>query len=224
MAIDITNYTARMNAYGYETKDGKISHEKELIKSRFTLHPNYQSVTIDGTSRDVHIISSSSITTNPEINKMVAYPDETFENGQYVTWGDTTWITLNDFANDDVQNAIEIQRCRVVLNFSVEGNDYSYYASRKILSESSHGLSISQSFDLPSGDVKLYIKRDDITKTIYEGQRFLINGKGYSVELTEVLDFENVLTLYLSYDGVNKDEDDIENDIADNDNPSGWDY
>lgn len=221
MALNLTQYNARMNGYGYETKQGKIDHEKEYIRARFLDHPNYQLVTIEGEERNVHIITNSTLSVNPEVNEMTAYPDETFNNGDYVLWNSVYWIILNDFANKDIQDRVEIQRCKLSLKWKDENdNIFEYPACYKILSESTHGEQVKKIVNTSDGKIRLYVQKNDDTSTIYNGQRFVLGNNTYSVGLVENVEFENVLTVYLKYDENNKDTDDFVNDLADNERPN----
>jgi hypothetical protein len=219
MTLNITQYAARLNSYGTEQKAGIIDHEKESIKSTFLYNPSYQLVNIEGTDQDVHIFQVSSLQSNPEINQMNSYPGETFTNGNYVLWKGTNWLILNDYANDDIQEKVEIRRCRVELKWKDGVDTISYWAVDKIQSESSHGESIKKSINQSEGDRRLYIQKNDDTLKLESGTRFIIGGNAYSIGLIENVDFDNVLTLYVRYDEVNKAEDDLIGDIANNETP-----
>lgn len=220
MALNISQYTARLNGYGYESKSGIIEDEKQYIKDRFFDNPNYQLVEIEDVERNVHIISNTTLSVNPEVNQMNSYPEETFNNGDYVTWGSTKWIILNDFGNKDIQDKVEISRCRLSLKWKDGLIVYEYPACHKILSESTHGELSRKIITTSDGKIKVYVQKNTDTSTIYLGQKFIINGVSYSVGLIENIEFENVLTVFLQYHEINKDTDDLINSVADNDRPS----
>lgn len=219
MTLNITQYTARLNSYGNETKAGIIDHEKESIKSTFMYNPNYQLVIIEGTDTNVHIMQQSTLTSNPEINQMNSYPGETFTNGDYVLWNNIYWLILNDYANDDIQDKVEIRRCRVELKWKDGLDTKTAWAVDKIQSESSHGESVKKNINQSDGDRRLYIQKNADTEKLTSGTRFIIGDNAYSVGLIENVDFENVLTMYVRWDEKNLVEDDLVNDIANNDYP-----
>jgi hypothetical protein len=219
MTLNLTQYAARLTSYGNETKAGTIDHEKQNIKNTFMYNPSYQSVLIETVQRNVHIFQQSALQSNPEINQMNSYPDETFINGDYVVWNGTTWLILNDYANDDVQAKVEIRRCRVQLNWLDGVDTKTYWAVDKIQSESSHGESIKKSVNQSDGDRRLYLQKNADTLKLTTGTRFIIGGNAYSIGLIENVDYENVLTIYVRWDEVNTVEDDLVGDIANNDYP-----
>lgn len=217
MALNIGEYNARIDSYGNYSKQGKIDHEKAVIKECFKVHPNYQSVSIEGSQTDVHIITSSSLQTNPEINQMNSYPDEYFNNGDYVLWNGVNWIILNELGNDDIQERVEIRRCRISLKWKDENDDtFEYPACHKVLSESTHGEVYKEFLNTSDGKFRVYIQKNDDTKNIFVGQRFLIGDIAYSVGLIENVEFDNVYSVFLRFDETNKDTDNKVDDIADN--------
>ena len=151
---------------------------------------------------------------------MNSYPGETFTNGDYVLWDGLYWLILNDYADKDIQDRVEIRRCRVGLNWKDGVDTITYWAVDKIQSESSHTESIKKSINQSDGDRRLYLQKNTDTLKLTTGTRFIIGGNAYSTTLIENVDYENVLSVYMRWEEINTVEDDLVNDVANNTLPS----
>lgn len=186
--------------------------------------------TPDGTTKDTRAVfnynkeHTASTLKNGEERCYLAFADG--EPGNYVSQTSTSDVFLilykdkNRFDFDDVA----VMKCDIDLKWTENSNEYSYKSTSKILSESSHGYNSSQNIDIISGSMIAYVQRNDDTKRLYPGQRFIIENNAYSIKSIESIYPKNCLTIFFEVDSVNKDTDDLVNDVADNDNPSGWDF
>lgn len=144
--------------------------------------------------------------------------DSKLSSGSLVFWDNTSWLVVSEEHKSVLSNkTYTMQRCAIDINLLLEGVKYTYPVYISNLTLYSDGKKELVNLDISTAKYTVYIVENDITKTIDVNTRFVIRGRAYEVSLIDDFTIDNVRILTICETVVNS-MDDLENDIAYNDN------
>lgn len=144
--------------------------------------------------------------------------DSLINSGSYIWWNNFPWIVLNEENNSVLSHrTYSIQKCGIEINIQYDGNYYTYPVAITNLTLYADGLKELVNLSVSSAKYSIQIAENEITNTIEVGTRFIIRGRAFEVSLIDDFTTLNVRTLTVCETVINS-KDDIENDIAYNDN------
>ena len=140
------------------------------------------------------------------------------DSGSYVWWNDEKWIVLNE-DNNAVQShkTFVIRKCGIDINIMLDGTQYTYPTYIYNLTLYSDGSKELVNLTASSAKYSIMIAENEVTNTLDTHTRFIIRGRAFEVSLIDDFTIKNVRTLTIVETVVNS-MDDVENDIAYNDN------
>lgn len=209
MALDITLYQDRLNAYKIGTKDNQIDLMKNQIINDFLTNPSYFSVDIDGTARDVHI-------TDDEKVKVLCKPNEGINVGSIITWKTHKWICIETNNNDDVQVIGEIKKSNHILKWKNASNQtISYPAIVENFRSQTDGIHEDKFLIVGDNELFVTLSNNSDTSILTRDFRFIIDNIPYKISKPDSVTKPGLVILTLIEDP-KRDTDDLVNGIADN--------
>ena len=205
--VDLTLYTSRMNAYKDGTKDSEITSIQDDIKYEFKSNPSYQQILYNAVNKDAHIVDNNkSFTKKVGEKKLLGYPNDVYTVGDYLTLFSKTWIILSKDEDSVVQEKCYISVCNENLLINDNGT-YKVYSCMIEASSLGLGLDENNPFDVSNGVIKLTVKKDNLTQSLLEGQRFIFGNKR-TFKITNINDFiSNIMMMTLQRDAFNESTD-----------------
>lgn len=205
--VDLTLYSSRMTAYKDGTKDSEITAMQDDIMYEFKSNPSYQQILYNTANKDTHIVDNNkSFTKKVGEKKLLGYPNDAYVVGDYLTLFSKTWIILSKDEDSVVQEKCYISVCNENLLLK-DGSVYKVYPCMIESSGLSLGLDENNPFDVSNGIIKLTAKKDSITQSILEGDRFIFGNKR-TFKVTNINDFlSNIMVITLQRDAFNPSTD-----------------
>lgn len=144
-----------------------------------------------------------------------------YTQGDIFLWHGTNsyWIIYLKEFTEDAYFRGEIRRCRYLINFKdEEGNWYSTWAAiRGPVETQIDSIQKNQErIDRPNLSLNILIPRNE--KTLHAFNRyseFLFAGRCWRVEAPDSISMENIIEINAEEDYINRDTDDIKNEIKD---------
>ena len=144
--------------------------------------------------------------------------DSKISSGSLIYWDNTSWIVTNEEHKSVLSNkTYTMQKCAININILLEGVKYTYPVYISNLTLYSDGKKELVNLDVSSAKYTVYIVENEVTKTVDINTRFVIKGRVYEVSLIDDFTIDNVRILTVC-ETVANSMDDLENDIAYNDN------
>lgn len=205
--VDLTAYNARMTAYKDGTKDYEITTMQDNIMYEFESNPSYQQILYNSVNRKVHIVDNNkSFSKKVGEKKLLGYPNDAYAVGDYLTLFTKTWLILSKDEDAQVQEKCYISVCNENLLINDNGT-YKVYPCMIEASSLSLGLDENNPFDVSNGVIKLTVKKDSLTQSVLEGQRFIFGNKR-TFKVTNINDFiSNIMMITLQRDAFNESTD-----------------
>lgn len=140
------------------------------------------------------------------------------DSGSYIWWNDEKWIVLNE-ENNAVKShkTFIIRKCAIDLNLMLDGTQYVYPTYINNLTLYSDGSKELVNLTASSAKYSIMLAENDVTNTINIDTKFIIRGRAFEVSLIDDFTIKNVRTFTIC-ETVTNTRDDIENDIAYNEN------
>ena len=140
------------------------------------------------------------------------------DSGSYVWWNNEKWIVLNE-ENNAVQShkTFVVRKCGIDINIKINGTVYTYPIYIYNLTLYSDGAKELVNLTASSAKYSIMIAENEISNMLDTHSRFIIRGRAFETSLIDDFTIKNVRTLTICETVVNT-MDDIENDIAYNDN------
>ena len=144
--------------------------------------------------------------------------DSVIDSGSYLWWGNEEWLVQNEEHNavKDHRTFI-IRRCALDINIMLDGTQYMYPAYVNNLTLYSDGSKELVNVTVSSAKYSLMLAENEVTNTIDVNTKFIIKGRAFEVSLIDDFTVQNVRTITIC-ETVSSTMDDIENDIAYNEN------
>lgn len=166
-------YAERLSAQGSTLRENKLNRLQRRIRNNLEDSLSYSKVTISGEEREVSIIRSSE---GMDFKTLISMPNESFDRGSLVFWEDNYWLIISHDVQDEVYTRATIQQCNYLLTWI---NDEGEIIERHciVTNNDRNSAGEREATDLTIGDnrLNLILAKDDETKKIYRGKRFLID-------------------------------------------------
>ena len=144
--------------------------------------------------------------------------DSKISSGSLIFWDNTSWVVTNEEHKSVLSNkTYTMQKCAVDINILYDGTQYTYPSYISNLTLYSDGKKELVNLDVSSAKYSVYLIENEVTKTVDINTRFVIKGRVYEVSLIDDFTIDNVRILTVC-ETVANSMDDLENDIAYNDN------
>lgn len=209
-------YKKYLNVQGGNVLGSQKESMKQTILSGFYSNPSYTTVYINNstTPSDVWIVDDSKV---KEIKILTTKPNDTMSTtlsiGDLVKWNNENWLTL---IVDDMQiyDRANIQKCPSTLVFQ-NSSLSTIIAPFTIESSTSQlGLDEGRVISLPNERRNIIIQSNVDTQKIVKGQRFIFDGRAWSVTSRNGL-YDGLIHLTLQEDEINTATDNVDLRIAD---------
>lgn len=140
------------------------------------------------------------------------------DSGSYIWWNNEKWIVQNE-ENNAVQShkSYIIRKCALDINIMLDGTQYAYPAYIYNLTLYTDGAKELVNLTTSSAKYSIMLAENEVTNTIDINTKFIIRGRAFEVSLIDDFTVLNVRTITIC-ETVSSTWDDIENDIAYNDN------
>lgn len=197
----IDKYKNLSNAYGLDQRSTWIKITQLKIQDTFKNSPNYYQVTryapsspSTATTLDVWVIDKSDTKDYKEIQ---AYPSQTINYGDIVSWQNDNWLVLQVDNMGDVYERGYMQKCLSSLKWLDSGGNVkeAYFT---VSSQTQRGLGLQDGnvIILPNERRYIAVQNNADTLTVVKGQRFIFdNGRAWRCSsintlLTGLVEFE----------------------------------
>lgn len=140
------------------------------------------------------------------------------DSGSYIWWLNERWIVLSEEHNAvPSHRTFMIRKCEIDANILINGKKYTYPVYAYNMTLYADGLKELVNLSVSSAKYSIMIAENEITNTLDVGSRFIIRGRAFEVSLIDDFTIRNVRTLTVCETVINS-KDDLENDVAYNDN------
>lgn len=147
--------------------------------------------------------------------------DTGFEPGDIFQWAktDTHWIIYTQQLTEDAYFRGEIRRCRHIIKFKDDdGNVWCTWAAiRGPIETQIDSIQKNQErVDEPNLSLNILMPQNPITKQAFERYKeFIFNGRCWRVKAHDMVSMKNVIEVNAEEYYLNKETDDLENEIVD---------
>lgn len=192
--VDLTLYNSRKSAYHEQTKDYELISMKEQIKYEFKSNPSYFQINYNGTNRDIHLVDNNrSFTKKVGEKKLLGYPDDSYNQGEYIILLNKTWLILSKDEESQIQEKCYISVCNNTLKWKDKYGALRQYPCVINATYSGTQIDYDQTINIPSGRLAIGVQYNDYTKEISINDRFIFGKQAYRVE--SINDFLNNQTI-----------------------------
>jgi hypothetical protein len=199
--VDWDAYFRRININGSTQRDRLINKARQDILNKAIDSPAYKSVTINGVSDYLIIISGTTTTDKPTEKNFVTMPNHTITVGAMVVFNNTNWMVIQVDADNDITVRGKMTFCPHTLTFQNNSGtilSYPYYIDTDT-------ASIQEGKIVTTSDSRKAIKLpfDVNTQMFHGGQRFLGTVFNKIPEVWKIYDLKEengILTVYLEKD------------------------
>lgn len=147
--------------------------------------------------------------------------DTGFEPGDVFQWmkTDTHWIIYTQEITEDAYFRGEIRRCRHIIKFKDDdGNVWSTWAAiRGPIETQIDSIQKNQErIDEPNLSLNILMPLNEITRQAFERYKeFIFNGRCWRVKAHDTVSMKNVIEVNAEEYYINRDMDDVENEVVD---------
>lgn len=214
--MDLKAYKRRL---GTRTpSEALVNASIQQIKSMFTDSPLYQEIKIDGLNKGVRVNYD-----DENQRQLLLQPNDSTEKGAIAEFDNLKWL-VTEYKPDIVYPKAIVTVCNQIAKWNDGVNFYEYpvVAIGKGYKLNETNMKYMR---VAEGDITIKIPYNSDTKTIKESQRFIFGDRAYEVvgvdDISNVLNSTGILEVTLEITSTSS-KDDLDTDVADNDNSSGW--
>ena len=207
-------YEARINLNGSSKRERLINNAKNSISKNIVDSPSLFSVTINGVSNNLVIIS----TDNDYERVIHALPNHNISAGNTVVFNSTNWIITEVSVENEIYMSGKMTFCPNILKFQ---NSTGTILTRPYFVDTS-SPSLSQNNTVTTSDSirNIIISFDDETKLSHADKRFMGEFFNGIPQMWKIIDLNSeikkgLLSVTLQKDEYHKETDNIEFEIAD---------
>jgi len=215
--VSLDAYKRNMAAYGItgESSDRLLNRFIDDLKNSFLDNFSYYEVVVNSVDKNVHIVSDSSIDSNPNKKIMLSYPGDEYAKGDYVVWGSTNWLIYDIDDNKKVQNRCELYRCNGTLKgIDTNGKINEYQCIVSYSNTSSSGIDNNNYLDTLDNVNEIIVQNNTYTDSIVIGDRFIFGGNVYKCGRNITYYKDNIIIFYMDFDE-KSDNDNFDLGLAD---------
>lgn len=179
------NYTSRMEAVGITKRDMWVTHTKASISRRLLASPSCRLVKVNGVEQYLSVVHKTK--SELDTKRIAALPGEHLAHGGLVDFAGHKWLITAVDVDDEVYEKGFMRLCNHVLRWI--GQDGKLKEKWCVVEDGTKYLIGEKSSDIMTlGDARIAVTvgRDEDTREIHRGQRFLIDDPGSG----EVLAYE----------------------------------
>ena len=184
--MDLETYKRFLNASGGSVRGAVSNSTKKNIVSKFSDHPSFTYVDIDGISTGVRLMDGN----NSNIKKIVFQPETEIFIGDFVEISERTWLITDFIPNEpaEIFPSAEIKLCNNYLEWIDDSG-----TSRKVSCVIENQVSTYQEVNsdrygvsLPSDTLMITTKFTSVTNRIEYFQRFMFdNNRAWRVNVID---------------------------------------
>lgn len=213
----------RMGVRGNSYADRVLTVKTREFEQYFEDAINRELVTIDGVEQYA-IFQDQNQNNNKDLSDdkyIVVKNESNLKTGSYVTWRDKIWMVFteeNKSTKSHKQGKVKASNHYIkwMNNGHVSGNGQGYPAF--IQNQTLYTLGISTSGNhswIVNAKMMMYLQDNSETRTLKIGQRIFIGGEVFQIMFRDYVSRNGLINFLLEQDFVNKERDDVENEIAD---------
>jgi len=210
-------YKQRVAINGSNEVESRINATKYIVTKEFKKSPFYKEVIINNEVIDVRMVDgkNSNVYGNDYIQKQLLFlPDTKVDIGEAVYIANEVWLIV-DFNNYEIFPIASIQLCNETLKWKINTSIYEYPC---IITKSSLMFDLKNEkyeFNLPDGNLYLYVQKNEYTKEIIPLMRFILGSQVYEILGVDDLTNYNLIKFTINLTTKNSN-DDFVNKIANN--------
>lgn len=211
--MDIDYYKKINNLYGFNKKrDSDIERTKQFVAQQFNDDVQAFDVTIEDRPQTVII----SYAAKENMNKIISRPDETFKNGEIVTWMNEKYIVLQVDPDKRIYTRGLIKKCLGSLKWQDEFGDIyeAWFARTTDLSPNFGVDDRNKLITMPDERRQIIVQSNVHTQKFRKEQRFIVDGRAWKIiTLDDIAD--GVINLVLEESHINPATDNVDLRVAD---------
>jgi len=109
-----TDYQVRR---GQDRKTLFTDNMKNLVSTEFENSTSYNLVKINNIDKKTRIVEENSLIKSPNRKRLLCFPDETIDVGEYVVWNNENWLCVNNDITSQISDVGIIEKCNNTLTF-----------------------------------------------------------------------------------------------------------
>lgn len=211
--MDIDYYKKINNLYGFNKKrDSDIERTKQFIAEKFNDDVQAFDVQIENRNQTVLI----SYAAKEDMNKIVSHPNETFKNGEIVTWNDEKFIVLQVDPDKRIYTKGLVKKCLGSLKWQDEfGEIHEAWFARITNVSPNFGVDDrSKIITMPDERRQIVLQSNSHTQKFRKEQRFIVDGRAWKViTLDDIAD--GIINIVLEESHIDHAKDNLELRVAD---------
>ena len=181
----LDTYRMMLERRGHTKRDRNINILKHDIGVHACENPAYKHVLVNGEDKFVVVNSKDDYT----VKEIVTMPGERVPFGSIVQFGDMPWIVTKTDVDDEIYSKSEMYLCNCVLRWiDRDGIMHRYDGYAEDATKYSEGVESTQYLRIAEFQIKVKIRVDQISSTIYRDMRFVIDAEKYVPDLIAVND------------------------------------
>lgn len=220
-------YKARIDLRGPTKRDASINHAKDAFYRYAVNSPEYESILLNGVETNALILDGDDY----GIKYMCSTDGTSYHGGMIVIWNDRPWLVTEIHTREMLYSKATIQLCNYMLKFTnADGDIVEKPCIIKDVTKYLVGELDKDMMTIGSSRMSLTIAKDDDTKHLHRGSRFLVDDKESDECIAYEITKPDRVTGTLEYGGVREgvykyliretnslDSDDTESMVPDND-------
>lgn len=212
MTIDFDYYKRINGMYGVNKKrDAHINRIKHQIEQNFDDDILAFDVDIEGENRTILITYSS----KEQVSKIISKPNETFNNGDIVTWDDRKYIVFDTDPDKRIYTKGQMRQCLGTIVWQdSDGEIHEAWFARKQELSANFGIDErSKILIMPDERRQIIVQSNVNTQKIGKDKRFILDGRAWKViTLDDIAD--GIINIVLQEDQINHATDNVELRVA----------
>lgn len=190
------SYKARVQLRGQTARDRALYYEKRNLAINAPDSLSFKQCKVNGIDQNL-IIDDGTL---PYYKNVKSLPDETFDAGNYVEWGDSMWLVVSCDWDKEVYTYGKMQQCNYVLKWQDKNaNIIERWSVVLSASKYNNGEKYNNIIVVGSNQLMVYLPLDDETLKLRANKRLMVD---FNTTIPKCYDVTRVDTVTMSYDGV----------------------
>lgn len=190
------SYKARVQLRGQTARDRALYYEKRNLAINAPDSLSFKQCKVNGIDQNL-IIDDGTL---PYYKNVKSLPDETFDAGNYVEWGDSMWLVVSCDWDKEVYTYGKMQQCNYVLKWQDKNaNIIERWSVIMSASKYNNGEKYNNIIVVGSNQLMVYLPLDDETLKLRANKRLMVD---FNTTIPKCYDVTRVDTVTMSYDGI----------------------
>lgn len=190
------SYKARVQLRGQTARDRALYYEKRNLAINAPDSLSFKQCKVNGIDQNL-IIDDGTL---PYYKNVKSLPDETFDAGNYVEWGDSMWLVVSCDWDKEVYTYGKMQQCNYVLKWQDKNaNIIERWSVVLSASKYNNGEKYNNIIVVGSNQLMVYLPLDDETLKLRANKRLMVD---FNTTIPKCYDVTRVDTVTMSYDGI----------------------